>query len=116
MQFGELLFEALEVLAHLRQAVHVGVHALVLIERLHGEVARLKEQAERLDRLAHQDSLIDLPNRRGFMRQLDMLIGRVSRYGESAAMLFVDIDGLKAINDGFGSRASRRLLSAPVRF
>lgn len=95
---------------------------LAEIERLHGEVARLKEQAERLDRLAHQDSLIDLPNRRGFMRQLDMLIARVSRYGESAAMLFVDVDGLKAINDSFGHKAGdealihvARLLSDGVR-
>jgi PleD family two-component response regulator len=38
---------------------------LAEIERLHGEVARLRERAEQLDRLAHQDSLIDLPNRRG---------------------------------------------------
>ena len=95
---------------------------LAEIERLRGEVESLKQQAERLDRLAHQDSLIDLPNRRGFMRQLDMLIARVSRYGESAAMLFVDVDGLKAINDGFGHKAGdealihvARLLSDGVR-
>jgi diguanylate cyclase (GGDEF)-like protein len=83
---------------------------LAEIERLHGEVARLRERAEQLDRLAHQDSLIDLPNRRGFMRQLDMLIARVSRYGESAAMLFVDIDGLKGINDTFGHKAGDEAL------
>ena len=83
---------------------------LAEIERLRGEVDMLKQQAERLDRLAHQDSLIDLPNRRGFMRQLDMLIGRVSRYGESAAMLFVDLDGLKAINDGHGHKAGDEAL------
>jgi diguanylate cyclase (GGDEF)-like protein len=83
---------------------------LAEIERLHGEVAKLKQQAERLDRLAHQDSLIDLPNRRGFMRQLDMLIARVTRYGEAAAMLYVDVDGLKAINDGFGHKAGDEAL------
>lgn len=83
---------------------------LAEIERLHGEVAKLEERAAQLDRLAHQDSLIDLPNRRGFMRQLDMLIARVSRYGESAAMLFVDVDGLKAINDGFGHKAGDEAL------
>ena len=40
------------------------------ISRLRGQVAQLQERVEQLDHLAHQDSLIDLPNRRGFMRQL----------------------------------------------
>ena len=55
-------------------------------------------------------SLIDLPNRRGFMRQLEALIDRVSRYDDSAAMLFVDIDGLKMINDTFGHKAGDEAL------
>jgi diguanylate cyclase (GGDEF)-like protein len=83
---------------------------LAEIERLHGEVARLRERAEQLDRLAHQDSLIDLPNRRGFMRQLEAAIDRVSRYDDHAAMLFVDIDGLKMINDTFGHQAGDHAL------
>ena len=75
------------------------------ISALRGKVARLQERVEQLDQLAHQDSLINLPNRRGFMRELERLIARVDRYGISAAMLFVDVDGLKMINDTFGHRA-----------
>src|SRR6476469_5287185 len=75
------------------------------ISALRGKVARLQERVEQLDQLAHQDSLIDLPNRRGFMRELERLIARVDRYGINAAMLFVDLDGLKLINDTFGHRA-----------
>jgi len=75
------------------------------IERLRGEVARLQQKIEQLDRLAHEDSLVALPNRRGFMRQLDRLIDRVKRYGDSGALLFIDIDGLKMINDNFGHPA-----------
>ena len=75
---------------------------LTEISRLRGDIARLEERVRQLDLLAHQDSLIDLPNRRGFMRQLNRVIGRVQRYEENAAMLFVDIDGLKMINDSFG--------------
>src|SRR3954454_21666826 len=75
------------------------------ISLLRGKVARLQERVEQLDQLAHQDSLINLPNRRGFMRELERLIGRVDRYGINAAMLFVDLDGLKMINDTFGHRA-----------
>jgi diguanylate cyclase (GGDEF)-like protein len=54
--------------------------------------------------------LIAGPNRRGFMRELEALIARVSRYGEGAAMLFVDIDGLKRINDSYGHKAGDEAL------
>jgi diguanylate cyclase (GGDEF)-like protein len=75
------------------------------IGRLRGQVAQLQARVEQLDELAHQDSLINLPNRRGFMRELERLCTRVNRYGSGAAMLFVDLDGLKMINDTFGHRA-----------
>src|SRR3954464_6524100 len=80
------------------------------IARLRGQIAQLQERVEQLDHLAHQDSLIDLPNRRGFRRAREGLIARVSRYGDTAAMLFVDVDGLKAINDSFGHRAGDEAL------
>ena len=79
--------------------------ALAEIERLREKIAELEERVQKLDKLAHEDPLIPVPNRRGFMRELEALIARVSRYGESAAMLFVDIDGLKRINDSFGHKA-----------
>ena len=79
--------------------------ALAEIERLRAKIAGLEERVKLLDRLAHQDSLLDLPNRRGFLRELELLIDRASRYGEQSAMLFVDIDGLKRINDSFGHKA-----------
>ena len=80
------------------------------ISLLRGKVAQLQERVEQLDLLAHQDSLINLPNRRGFMRELERLIARVGRYGDNAAMLFVDLDGLKMINDTFGHRAGDEAL------
>ena len=83
---------------------------LAEVARLRGEVARLEQRVETLDRLAHQDTLIEVPNRRGFMRQLERLIDRATRYGDSSAMLFVDIDGLKMINDTFGHPAGDEAL------
>ena len=80
------------------------------VARLRGEVDRLQDQVRQLDELAHLDSLIDLPNRRGFTRQLEGLIGRVQRYGERAAILYVDVDGLKTINDSFGHPAGDEAL------
>ena len=80
------------------------------ISLLRAKVARLQERVEQLDQLAHQDALINLPNRRGFMRELERLIARVERYGLNGAMLFVDLDGLKTINDTFGHRAGDEAL------
>ena len=80
------------------------------VGRLRGEIARLQAMVERLDELAHLDPLVELPNRRGFLRQLEGLIARVKRYGDDAAMLFVDFDGLKRINDSHGHRAGDEAL------
>jgi diguanylate cyclase (GGDEF)-like protein len=75
------------------------------IGRLRAQVAQLEERVAQLDELAHQDTLIDMPNRRGFMRALERFIDRAKRYAEPSAMLFVDLDGLKSINDSFGHQA-----------
>jgi len=80
------------------------------ISRLRAQVARLQERVETLDELAHQDPLIALPNRRGFERELERLIARVGRYGSHCAMLYVDVDGLKIINDTFGHSAGDQAL------
>ncbi|GLR47540.1 GGDEF domain-containing protein [Sphingomonas astaxanthinifaciens] len=75
------------------------------IARLRAKVAKLESQVGELDRLAHHDALVPLPNRRGFERNLAGLIDRCERYGDSGALLFVDVDGLKMVNDSFGHDA-----------
>ena len=85
------------------------------ISGLRGKIAQLQERVEQLDLLAHEDSLVALPNRRGFMRALERLIDRVGRYGEKAALLFVDLDGLKLINDSFGHLAGDEALMQVAR-
>jgi diguanylate cyclase (GGDEF)-like protein len=80
------------------------------VERLRAEIAHLRERVEQLDRMAHEDTLTHLPNRRGFMRHLTRLIDRVQRYGDQGALLFVDIDGLKIINDNCGHPAGDKAL------
>jgi diguanylate cyclase (GGDEF)-like protein len=80
------------------------------ISQLRGKVAQLQKRVEQLDEMAHMDSLIELPNRRGFMRALERFIDRARRYEESSALLYVDLDGLKAINDSFGHRAGDEAL------
>jgi diguanylate cyclase (GGDEF)-like protein len=85
------------------------------ISALRGKIAQLQERVEQLDLLAHEDSLVALPNRRGFMRALERLIDRVARYDEKASLLFVDLDGLKLINDSFGHQAGDEALVQVAR-
>lgn len=75
------------------------------ISRLRADVARLEGRVEELDRLANMDDLVPVANRRGLIAQLDMMIARHERHGTPAALLFVDVDGLKTLNDTFGHAA-----------
>ena len=72
------------------------------IAHLRAQVARLESQVSELDRLAHCDPLVPLANRRGMLRELETMIARHERHGTPAAMLFVDLDDLKVLNDSFG--------------
>ena len=80
------------------------------IERLRSEISRLEAHVGELNELANRDPLVDLPNRRSFVAGLERLIGRVERYGGHASVLFVDVDGLKAINDKLGHTAGDEAL------
>ena len=75
------------------------------IARLRGEVARLESRVEELDRLANMDALVPVANRRGLITVLDRFIARHERHGTPSALLFVDVDGLKTLNDAFGHAA-----------
>lgn len=55
-----------------------------------------------LEDLAYGDELTELPNRRGATRQLDVLISRARRHGHQLALLLIDADRFKAINDEHG--------------
>ena len=72
------------------------------IARLRGDIARLESRVEELDRLAHQDPLVPLFNRRGMLRELEMMIARHERHDTPAAVLFVDLNDLKLLNDEYG--------------
>jgi diguanylate cyclase (GGDEF)-like protein len=94
-----------------RQPGPADLAALVLeIERLRAELARSEAQLAAAERLAHFDSLVDLPNRRSFIAALQDVFPQVEKHGVEASVLFADIDGLKLINDKFGHRAGDRAL------
>ena len=72
------------------------------IARLRSKIDRLETRVAELDQLAHRDALVPLANRRGMLRELQTMIARNARHGTPAAILFVDLDGLKILNDSFG--------------
>lgn len=70
----------------------------------------LKRQEDRLRYLAYYDPLTNLPNRRSFNEQLNRILKRAQRTGTSAALLFIDLDNFKRINDSIGHGRGDRLL------
>lgn len=70
----------------------------------------LKRQEDRLRYLAYYDPLTNLPNRRSFNEHLNRLLKRSQRQGTPAALLFIDLDHFKRINDSIGHAHGDSLL------
>ena len=74
--------------------------------------ARLLEKQQHLDHLAHHDQLTDLPNRLFLAAHLPYTIEEARRTGRSVAILFLDLDRFKHINDSRGHETGDELLKA----
>jgi diguanylate cyclase (GGDEF)-like protein/PAS domain S-box-containing protein len=74
----------------------------------------LKRQRSEADiqRLARYDSLTGLPNRSFFLESLERTLARSTRRGSRAALVFLDLDGFKAVNDHLGHAAGDAVLQA----
>ena len=68
------------------------------------------QKDERIRHLALHDPLTDLPNRALLLERLGQLIGITEREPRSIALMFLDLDGFKAINDGLGHEAGDQML------
>ncbi|MFW5680999.1 MAG: diguanylate cyclase domain-containing protein, partial [Pseudomonadota bacterium] len=66
------------------------------------EITRRKRAEERLQRLAMEDSLTGLANRRGFDDALARALAAAERRGESVVVVLLDLDGFKPVNDRLG--------------
>ena len=83
-----------------------------LVERLRGRLAEARAQIADLKLHADTDALLDIQNRRGFERELRRSLAYVKRYRATAALLYLDVDRLKPINDRHGHAAGDAALKA----
>src|SRR3954465_14616205 len=82
------------------------------IRRLKAELAKAEARIEELQASADTDFLLDILNRRGFERELHRSIAYIKRYHASGALIVLDVDRLKPINDAFGHAAGDQVLKA----
>ena len=82
------------------------------IRRLKAELAKAEARIGELQASADTDFLLDIPNRRGFERELHRSIAYIKRYHASGALIVLDVDRLKPINDAFGHAAGDQVLKA----
>lgn len=77
---------------------------------IQGALERAERTEAELRLLADHDSLTGLLNRRRFRAELDQQVSFTARYGGRGAVMVIDIDGLKEVNDALGHQAGDRLI------
>lgn len=79
------------------------------------DMAEKKQNEQRIYRLAYFDSLTEIPNRVSFFERLNRALSNARRTHDSLAVLFLDLDRFKPINDSLGHTAGDQLLKAVAR-
>lgn len=76
------------------------------------DITKRKQDEARIRHLAHHDSLTGLPNRLALTAHLDQALARADRQGLKVALMFIDLDRFKTINDSLGHTVGDQLLVA----
>jgi diguanylate cyclase (GGDEF)-like protein/PAS domain S-box-containing protein len=83
--------------------------------KTHEDVTDRRQTESRMAHMAYHDGLTDLPNRAAFLQALAQMIEACAGTGEEFAVLSVDLDGLKEVNDVFGHAVGDKLLIEVAR-
>jgi len=75
------------------------------VENMRNELEIAHRRISELEKLADQDSLIEISNRRAFVREMTRMISYSDRYGINSSLVFLDMNDLKIINDTYGHKA-----------
>lgn len=79
------------------------------------DISQYKNYEQRLEYLAHHDGLTQLPNRISFEGRVQDALGRARQRNSMVALLFIDLDGFKAVNDRYGHTAGDELLATVAK-
>jgi len=93
-----------------RDAEEAILRLLDEIEALRAEIDANKRRIAYLENLADRDPLTPVVNRRAFMRELERAMSYAERYGGAASLVYLDLDGMKALNDAHGHASGDRAL------
>lgn len=94
----------------------VSDRGLDVLRAMEAERADLAEKLQIAESLAVRDPLTAALNRRGFMTELHRTMSEMERYGTPAAVIYVDLDGFKGVNDNYGHAAGDAVLKHVGRF
>jgi len=76
------------------------------------DITTIKEHQNQLEHIAHYDILTNLPNRVLLAERLSQAMLQCSRHQQSLAVVFIDLDGFKKVNDAHGHKVGDELLIA----
>jgi diguanylate cyclase (GGDEF)-like protein len=99
----------------LRIDVQTGDELEVLANAFNRMFARLDASVKRVHRLAYVDMITELPNRERFRKELEQVARDAAESGAEGALLFLDLDRFKRVNDSLGIGEGDRLLEAVGR-
>jgi diguanylate cyclase (GGDEF)-like protein len=91
-----------ELTPRVRQAL---MALLAEVDQLRRDLGEARTRIDYLEKLADEDPLIPIANRRAFLREVTRMIGFAQRYGTAASIVYIDVNQLKAINDAYGHAA-----------
>lgn len=80
------------------------------VENLRQDLDQSRARIEYLERLADQDTLAPVANRRAFVRELSRVMSFSERYSSPSSVIYLDVNGLKEVNDTYGHAAGDAVL------